>query len=135
MLDAELRDIYGELQNTYDSYNKTELINNVVVAYEDAIPVGCGCFKTYTSDIAEVKRMFVPKDFRGKSISKMILSELERWMIEKKFIKSILETGVKQTAAISLYSKSGYLKIENYGPYAKLDTSVCMSKVLQSAHS
>ncbi len=130
LLDAELRETYGDLQNTYDNYNKIEQYKNVIVAFENKIPVGCGCFKAYDTETAEVKRMFVHKNFRGKGISKVILQELEKWMIEKNIHKSVLETGIKQNKAIHLYLTYGYHKIDNYGHYTGIESSVCMSKEL-----
>ncbi len=44
-LDNELYDRYGELQNEYNKYNKIEFNENVVIAYNEEIPIGCGCFK------------------------------------------------------------------------------------------
>ena len=74
--------------------------------------------------------MFVHLDYRGKGISKTVLNELEKWAQDNGFKKAILETGTKQFEAIGLYQKSGYKKIDNYGQYAGIETSVCMLKEL-----
>jgi len=48
LLDKELNERYGELmQSTYDQHNHIIDIDTVVVAYNNNIPVGCGCFKKY----------------------------------------------------------------------------------------
>jgi len=129
-LDNELYDRYGELQNEYNKYNKIEFNENVVIAYNEGKPVGCGCFKEYDTEIVEIKRMFVDKDYRGRGISKVILSRLENIAFEKGYKKAILETGIKQLEAIGLYSKQGYKTIENYGQYAGMESSICMLKRL-----
>ncbi len=130
-LDDELKDRYGELQKEYDKFNKIEFNENVVIAYNEGIPVGCGCIKEYDIETVEIKRMFVDKDYRGRGISKAILSRLENIAFEKGYKKTILETGIKQQEAIGLYSKQGYKKIENYGQYAGMNSSVCMLKQLE----
>ena len=55
---------------------------------------------------------------------------LEKWAIELNIFASVLETGVKQPEAITLYLKSGYIVVENYGPYKDFEESVCMQKNL-----
>ena len=129
-LDNELYDRYGELQNEYNKYNKIEFNENVVIAYNEEIPIGCGCFKEYEEETVEIKRMFVNKNYRGRGISKVILSRLENIAFEKGYKKAILETGIKQLEAVGLYSKQGYKKIENYGQYAGMESSICMLKRL-----
>jgi GNAT superfamily N-acetyltransferase len=74
--------------------------------------------------------MFVRKDYRGKGFSRMILGELEAWAAERGATELVLETGVKQLAAIGLYEESGYRRIENYGKYEGNENSVCMRKIL-----
>jgi putative acetyltransferase len=128
LLDTDLKSRYGEEQAQYAPYNKIDFIETVVVAYDDGIPAGCGCFKEYDTDTVEIKRMFVKPENRGKGISKHILKELEKWAAEKGYTKFILETGVKQLEAIGLYNSFGYKQIENYGQYVGKPLSVCMSK-------
>lgn len=130
LLDAELRERYGEVQNEYDQYNFIEFNEDVIIAYEDKAAVACGCFKEFDADTVEIKRMFVRKEYRGKGISRIILNELEARALEKGYKKAILETGIKQLEAVGLYSKNGFKKIENYGQYTDLPMSICFSKEL-----
>jgi Acetyltransferases len=127
-LDSELDDRYGVLQKQYDGYNKIELLETAVIAYDESIPVGCGCFKKADDSTVEMKRVFVQSDFRGKGIASILLAELEKWAKEQKFVYSILETGIKQYEAINLYNKLGYEIIENFGQYMGNTNSVCMRK-------
>jgi putative acetyltransferase len=129
-LDKDLFERYPEIQSQYVGLNKVESINTIVIAYFDSQPVGCGCFKTFDPESVEIKRMFVKKDYRGKGISKLILNELETWAKELGFKKSILETGFGQPEAIGLYEKSGYKKVQNFGPYTNMSNSVCFGKSL-----
>jgi len=129
-LDAELREMYADLMNTYDQHNVIELIDTVIIGYLNNQPGACGCFKPFDTGAVEIKRMFVAKDARGKGISKLILDGLENWAKELGFNYTVLETGTKNLAAMALYQKSGYVNIPNYGPYVNLPDSICFRKTL-----
>lgn len=127
-LDADLRIRDGKDHSFYAQFNKTDNIKHVVVAYENNIPVGCGAIKEYASDTMEVKRMFVPLNYRGRGIATSVLNELERWTKELNYSKCILETGKKQPEAIGLYKRNGYSVIANFGQYKDVENSVCFEK-------
>jgi putative acetyltransferase len=128
LLDVYLAEKDGEEHSYYAQYNKLDKIQQVVVAYADQTPVGCGAIKKYSDETAEVKRMFVHPDFRGQRVGKLILNELEKWAGELGFQDCILETGWRQEEAVRLYQRSGYEVIPNYDQYAGLENSVCMKK-------
>jgi len=128
LLDQELQIRDGDEHSFYAQFNKIDKIRHVVVAYENGEAVGCGAIKEYSEGEAEIKRMFVRPERRGRGIAKSILSELEMWANELGFSECILETGLKQPEAIGLYQKSGYETIPNYGQYAGVENSVCMRK-------
>ena len=128
LLDAELHSMYGQQQQFYDQFNKVDKIKQVVIAVIDDNAVGCGAIKKFDDDSAEVKRMFVKKEYRGKQIASKILQELEAWAAELGFSHTVLETGVLQDSAIALYQKAGYSVIPNYGQYTGVESSVCMKK-------
>jgi len=130
LLDQYLRQTDGEEHSFYAQYNKLDKIRHVVVAFINDIPVGCGAIKGYTGDLAEVKRMFVHPDYRKQGIAKFILTELEHWAKESGFSTCILETGKRQSEAISLYLNMGFKIIPNYGQYEGVENSVCMKKLL-----
>jgi putative acetyltransferase len=129
-LDAELQERDGDDHAFYAQFNKLDMIRNAVVAYLDGQPVGCGAIKPFSEGVVEVKRMFVPIEYRRRGISSNMLQELERWAAEMGFSALVLETGKAQPEAISLYQKSGYALIPNYGQYAGVENSVCMKKTI-----
>lgn len=130
LLDAELWDRYQDEMKEYAPHNTIENNKNVVVAYDDNNPVGCGCFKSFDGSSVEIKRMYVRKEHRGQKIGAALLQELERWAKEEGYSATVLETGTKQVEAIRLYQGSGYMLIDKYGPYIGMESSVCMKKVL-----
>jgi len=129
-LDKYLAEVDGDEHSYYAQFNGIAEIPNVVVAYEDDEPVGCGAFKRYDDSTVEIKRMYVATDERGKRVGTQILNALETWAVELGFTATILETGHKQVAAVKLYTNNGYEVIPNYDQYAGVDNSVCMKKVL-----
>ncbi len=128
LLDADLQIRDGAEHSFYAQFNKIDKIREVIVAYENEKAIGCGAFKKYSAGAAEIKRMFVRPENRGRGIAGKILTELETWAKELNFSECILETGVKQPEAIRLYQKSGYEKIPSYGQYLNVENSVCMKK-------
>lgn len=132
-LDHELWYELGEDQATYDQYNKVVHIKTAVVVYADGQPVAIGCFKEFTPDTVEIKRMFVQKAFRGMGISKMVLTALEQWAVEKGYSFAVLETSIHFETAKNLYRSNGYAVIPNYAQYADMEESICMRKQLIKA--
>lgn len=129
-LDADLAVRDGADHAFYAQFNKIDLIQHVIVVYENEAPVGCGAFKKYDDTSAEIKRMYVLPPLRNKGIAAAVLQQLEQWVKEEGFQSTVLETGLKQPEAIRLYEKSGYNRIPNYGQYAGIENSVCMKKEL-----
>lgn len=132
MLDDNLNEIVGgEMQRKeYHQYNKLDHIHDVFVLYDDNLPIGCASFKQYEEGIAEVKRVFVSKAYRGRGLSKLLMEQLELKAKEKDFRTLILETGKPLTEAIGLYTSLGYQVIDNYGQYKDMPLSICMKKEL-----
>ena len=130
LFDEYLIDIDGDEKDFFAQYNQI-YIDNVIICYQNDVAVGCGAFKKSDIQVAEIKRMFVPVEHRGKGIAIKILSELEIWAKELNHTSCILETSVKLENAIALYKKLGYEFIPNYEPYIGVESSVCMKKVIK----
>lgn len=129
-LDAFLAEIDGEEHAFYAQLNKTDLLKQAVVVYENDKPVGCGAIRLFEKNAMEIKRMYTEPACRGKGVATLVLTELEKWTKELGFEKCILETGLRQPEAVSLYRKTGYRQIPNYGKYAGVANSVCFEKQL-----
>ena len=127
-LDAYLAVLDGEDHAFYAQFNKSNLLKNALICYENEIPVAIGAYKEYDSETVEMKRMFTLPEYRGKGIASRILTKLELWAKEENYRIAILETGFLQVDAIALYKKLGYEIIENFGQYIGIQNSVCMKK-------
>lgn len=134
LLDQDLAVRDGNDHAFYAQFNKVDAIKEVVVAYQNSLPVACGAIIPFSDTEAEVKRMFVHPDYRKQGIAAKIVTELENWANELGFTATVLETGKKQPEAIALYQKIGYRITPNYGQYIGVDNSVCMIKALNAQH-
>ncbi|WP_443937278.1 GNAT family N-acetyltransferase [Pedobacter sp. MW01-1-1] len=130
LLDDFLSEIDGKEHAFYAQFNKIDLLNEVIVAYIKNEPVACGAFKAFDEETVEIKRMFVQADYRNYGIATQVLQALENWAQEQGFKFCVLETGLRQEAAIAVYKKANYHIIPNYGQYAGIENSVCMKKAL-----
>ena len=128
LFDAFLVEIDGDEKDFFAQYNQI-YIEDVLVYYENGIALGCGAFKELEPSIAEIKRMFVVPEGRGKGIATTILNELESWTKELNYTSCQLETSQKLENAIALYKKFGYKIIPNYGQYEGVESSICMKKI------
>lgn len=130
LLDADLALRNGEDQAFYNQFNNIDVVKNCIVVYIDEIPAACGAFKKFENDTVEIKRMYTHPDFRKKGLATAIVKELEEWAKELNYKKAVLETSLEQNEALSVYEKSGYQRIPNYGQYTGIEKSVCYEKTL-----
>ena len=131
-LDEFLNDIVGgeKQREQYTPYNTLEDIHDVVLVVEGNRAIGCGSFKKYSDQIAEIKRVFVKDDYREQGIGRKIMEALEVRAKEEGYNTLILETGEILRGAMKLYEGLGFKRIANYGPYVEMPESICMEKVL-----
>lgn len=129
-LNAYLSMVDGDEHAFYHQYNGIENLKNVVVAYLDHTPVGCGAFKAFDSSSVEIKRMYTEPSARNFGIASQILEELEHWALEENYKHTILETGKRQMEAVKFYQKNNYATIPNFGPYQGVENSICFIKNL-----
>ena len=108
-LDEFLNELVGGEENRaeYIPYNILDDIHDVIVVYDDDIPVGCASFKKYDDKCAEVKRVFIKEEYRGRGISKRLMALLEEKGKSEGYIYFILESGDLLVAAMALYKSIG----------------------------
>jgi len=131
--DEQLAELYPPESNHLESTDDLSRLNVLVLgAFNDGALVGIGAVKILVEDVAygEIKRVFVTPEFRGQGISKLIMAELERRLIENQIGISRLETGIAQPEAIGLYKGLGYFERSPFGAYQLDPLSVFMEKVL-----
>lgn len=101
-----------------------------LVVRDDGRAVGCGALRILDGATAEVKRMYVEPESRGRGLGRAVLDRLEAFAQARGIKRLVLETGVHQTAAIRLYTAAGFTEVACWGEYASAATSVCYEKRL-----
>jgi putative acetyltransferase len=132
-LNAELSATYPEEGATHfrlDPEETAEGRGAFLVARIDGMPVACGAIRRLDDETAEIKRMYVSPEVRGRGMSRRVLSALEAEAVRLNAKRIVLETGTRQHAALALYDRSGYQRIPAYGEYIGSPLSICMEKHL-----
>ena len=129
-LDNYLKITDGDEHDFYNQFNNIDVLQHVIVIYNENVPVSCGAIKKFDAEAMEIKRMYVSEEFRGKGFAKKTLKELEVWANEIGYKKCVLETGKRQVEAVEFYHKCDYKVIPNYGQYKAMENSICFEKIL-----
>ncbi|MGW1954054.1 GNAT family N-acetyltransferase [Streptomyces sp. NPDC001920] len=79
---------------------------------------------------AELKRMYVVEDMRGRGLARRILAALEEDARAAGRRRMVLETGARQPEAVALYTSSGYEPCAKFGYYRFHELSMCFAKAL-----
>ncbi|NLU70020.1 GNAT family N-acetyltransferase [Streptomyces sp. HNM0574] len=106
---------------------------------ETGRPVGTGGWRAqddtsegYEEGDAEIKRMFVVREARGRGLARRILALLEDDARRAGRTRMVLETGARQQEAITLYESSGYVPApRKFGLYRFEALSRCYTKPLR----
>lgn len=98
------------------------------VIEQDDDTVGCGAVRILDDYYAELKRMYVRPNYRGRGIARELIRHLEHTARARGIRCMRLETGPEQKEAIALYRSEGYTDIPPYGEYIGSPVSRCMEK-------
>lgn len=101
-----------------------------VLARLEGRPAGCGGVRLLDDGRAEIKRMYVRPEARGRGIGRRILLHLEQEARTRGAQQLLLEMGGEQPEARSLYSSFGLEPVPCWGEYLATAQSVCLGKYL-----
>ncbi|MEU6344131.1 GNAT family N-acetyltransferase [Streptomyces sp. NPDC046977] len=108
-----------------------------LLGYLDGAPVATGGWRAqdaspegFEDGDAELKRMYVVPQARGRGLARRMLAELERDAAAAGRTRMVLETGTMQPEAIALYTSCGYTPVVKFGHYKDSPLSVCLGKSL-----
>src|SRR5688500_8827918 len=119
-LDAELNGEYPPEQR--HGFSIARLFQPGVlffIARLDGNAVGCGGV-AFEDGLAEVKRMYVRPQARGRKVAQIILTRLEEEPRARGASRLVLETGDVRHAAIRLYERAGFTRCAAFGAYATM---------------
>lgn len=126
----EMRERYGE--DGIGKLSPYELTRpaggSFLLARIEGRPVGCGGIRRHHDDVAEIKRMYVVPEARRRGVAQVLLGALEAQARRLGYRAIVLETGLRQPEAVTLYEAHGYSRIPNYGPSTETEWSICLEK-------
>jgi GNAT superfamily N-acetyltransferase len=136
-LNAELTGLYTEPGANHFRLDPDEVAEGrgvFLVAYLSGQAVGCGAFRRLDRATAELKRMYVVPSSRGQGLGRQLVEALEREARTQGVRRLVLETGIRQAAALGLYRGTGFQPIPLFGEYClSPETSLCLGKSLADA--
>jgi len=117
----ELRERFGSFDPPSREALRADAARGVVlIAYDRGNAVACGSLRLLDSYTAEVKRMFVAPEARGRGHGRQVLRALEERARSMGCRRVVLDTAASLKEAASMYLSEGYVAIEPYNdnPYA-----------------
>ena len=111
-----------------------------LVGYTAGVPVVSGGWRArdaseegFLDGDAELKRMYVVPQARGRGWARAILAALEADAAAAGRIRMVLETGQRQPEAIGLYTSCGYVLVPKFGVYRDSPLSICLGRPLPAS--
>ena len=105
-----------DMSNIHETYMKNGCF---WCLYADALLIGTVAVrnikvKNTNKKIAELKRMFIMNDYRGKGYGRLMLDTAIVYSRDNGFAKILLDTRIEHDKAIELYREYGFLEIPAY---------------------
>jgi pimeloyl-ACP methyl ester carboxylesterase/GNAT superfamily N-acetyltransferase len=85
-----------------------------LVAYWKSKPVGCAALKRLDPATAEIKRVYVAPEARGRGVARALLARLEQIARDAGYTTLRMDTGARQPASVALFGSVGYEQIADY---------------------
>jgi GNAT superfamily N-acetyltransferase len=112
---AELPDIYalapGKVQPAARLSSPLQKRGSLLIAYHAGHPAGCVALRDLGTGICELKRMFVPADFRGLGVGRALIMRAMAEARQAGYARMRLAASKRHTEAICLYEKSGFTRL------------------------
>ena len=86
----------------------------LLVAHEDAEPIGCGALLAFAPGIGEIKRVYVRPQGRGRGVVEAVTRALIDCAGQLGFDRVRLDTAPELLAARALYERLGFVAIPHY---------------------
>lgn len=139
---AEYSRLYGDEEGDISPIDRTDFhppAGWFAVGYVDDRPVAMGGWRRREpgplvpgTTPAEIKRMYVVPEARGRGLSRRMLAAIEESAAAAGVDFLVLETGLAQPAAIALYRSCGYTEAPPFGYYAGEPDAVHLGKPIES---
>ena len=109
----DFQNIDKELNNLNRFYGPP--FGMIILAKADDEFVGVACLRDLDNFVAEIKRMYVKPNYRGRGLGRKILDKLvnEAKRLNIRFLR--LDTVPDMESAMHLFLSNGFYEIEDYG--------------------
>jgi len=87
---------------------------SLLIAYHDGQAVGCVALRDLGDGVCEMKRMFIPEEFRGKGVGRGLADGIIDDARAAGYRRMRLDTSKRQDEAMRLYERSGFRRIQPY---------------------
>ena len=114
-------DFLGEEKWCYTRYSENESIGKVWLVSIDNQWVGCIAYREKEAGVAEVKRLFIRKEYRGQGIGKELLKTVECYAKEQGCHTLFLDTRITLEPAVSIYRAFGFNIVFQQGLYIQME--------------
>ena len=134
-LDADILERYPNPDDNFFELAPEEVAPEhgaFVIARANGRAIGCGAVRRIDAITAEIKRMYVAPEARGRGVARRILARLEAEAGRIGVTRLVLETGDRQVEAIALYVAAGFERIPRFGEYVNAPLSACFGKDLDA---
>jgi GNAT superfamily N-acetyltransferase len=87
-----------------------------LVAYIAGVPGACGGYRPYDPGAVtvEIKKLYTVPTWRGRGLGRLVLTLLEEDAARRGAHVAVLETGVRNHAALALFQRAGYSPTAQY---------------------
>ena len=137
---AEIRALCGELESELSGLYTQEQRHGLAldaifqphirffVARMNGAAVGCGGVAMFP-DFAEIKRMYVRREVRGRGVADAIIARLEAEASSAGLRVLRLETGANSVAAIRFYERCGFAPCAGFEPHSAMPSDSIVTSV------
>ncbi|MBI9035691.1 MAG: GNAT family N-acetyltransferase [Bacteroidales bacterium] len=113
-INLEYQGFANELEIVHKQYTKPEGALILIQHPDSNHAIGCVGIRKFDDGVAELKRMYIQPQFRGKGLASKLLSMAIDLCNELNYCKILLDTLDTMKPAIALYKKHGFTDIDAY---------------------
>jgi len=132
--DGAIRYPEFDAPESYEAYDAETGVGmlSTVVARIDGRAVGCASLRTtgggFPEGSGELKKVWVADEARGTGVARALLAAIEDDARAHGLTSVVLQTGIRQPEAVTLYRTAGYRPVPPFAPYADDFLSLCFAK-------
>ncbi len=112
-------DLDYDLENIEEIYSPPDGIFYIVLVDDEII--GTAGLRKLENDSAELKRMFIKKEFRGQGLGTALMEKLIEFACHQDYKRIYLDSNRSLKAAQALYKKFGFQETERYNDNFRAD--------------